>query len=269
MLDQAARYPVKSRSMATWANGMMRRILAALTVVCLGAQAEANRLQEKHHEYLTSNLLAIYYHELGHALIDVMKLPIFGQEEDAADVLSVFLIDALWDGDRAIQMAYHTADGFLGVADDNADSEPIYWGVHGLDLQRYYTFVCLFYGADPDARKRMADDLKLPEYRQRTCRNEYEQARDSWGAVIGRLKENGPGRSIRLLSDHRVDEFGRFTAEVMAAEIAQMNKDLSLPKRILVRVEECGTVNAFYNSKTREIIMCTEFAEYLAEIAPQ
>jgi len=245
----------------------MRTFLSLFLAFALAAPAGAARLEDRHKQYLTSNLLAIFYHELGHALVDVMKLPIFGQEEDAADVLSVFMIDALWDGDTAIQMAYHTADGFLGEAKHRSGGEPAYWDVHGPDLQRYYTFVCLFYGADPEARQQVADDLDLPEPRQRTCKNEYEQARESWGAVIGKLKSaGGTHRSIRILADHRVDEFGRFTAEVMRAEIAQMNKDLALPKRILVRVEECGTANAFYDSKTREIIMCTEFAEYLTEI---
>ncbi|MBA4350919.1 MAG: hypothetical protein C0427_06690, partial [Rhodobacter sp.] len=37
-------------------------------------------------------MLAIFYHELGHALIDVMQLPVLGLEEDAADVLSVVMI---------------------------------------------------------------------------------------------------------------------------------------------------------------------------------
>ena len=48
----------------------------------------------------------------------------------------------------------------------------------------------------------------------------------------------------------------------------QMNAALSLPKRVLVRVEECGVANAFYVSKTREITMCTEFAKYLSELEP-
>ena len=35
------------------------------------------------------------FHEFGHALIDVLGLPIFGQEEDAADVLSALMIGEL------------------------------------------------------------------------------------------------------------------------------------------------------------------------------
>lgn len=246
----------------------MKHILAVILTLALALPAGAGRLRDGSRDYLSANLLAIFYHELGHALIDIMKLPIFGQEEDAADVLSVFLIDALFEGEVANQMAYDTAYGFLGEVRNNSGYEPAYWDVHGPDLQRYYTFVCLFYGADAAGRRDLADELDLPEARQETCVDEYEQAAESWGPVIATLQEAGAGRTIRFLADHRVDEYGRFTAKVLQQEIATMNKRLSLPKRLLVRVEECGTANAFYDGKTREIIMCTEFASYLADIEP-
>ena len=55
---------------------------------------------------------------------------------------------------------------------------------------------------------------------------------------------------------------------MIETEVASMNETMSLPKRLLVRVEPCATVNAFYDAKTREIIMCTELAEWLSDVAP-
>lgn len=115
----------------------------------------------------------------------------------------------------------------------------------------------------------MARDLELPDGRIETCEEEFQQASNSWGPVIDKLTENGAGRSIRFLADHRVDSYGKLAGDVIASEVASMNKDMSLPKRLLVRVESCGTVNAFYDAKAREIIMCTEFAEWLAGVAPR
>ncbi len=246
----------------------MKHILAFVIALSLAMPAGAGRLRDSSGDYLSANLVAVFYHEFGHALVDVMKLPIFGQEEDAADVLSVFLIDALYDNQTANEMAILIANGWLGEAKHSGGGEPAYWDVHGPDLQRYFTFVCLFYGANPKERKVIADSLDLPVERQRTCVTEYEQARESWGKVVNRLYSNGPGKTIRILADHRIDEFGRFTAEVIRQEVAEMNAALSLPKRVLVRVEECGVANAFYVSKTREITMCTEFAKYLSELEP-
>ena len=47
--------------------------------------------------FVTSNPISVVYHELGHAVIDTMQVPIFGQEEDAANVFSILLIDEKFD----------------------------------------------------------------------------------------------------------------------------------------------------------------------------
>ena len=88
-------------------------------------------------------------------------LPVFGQEEDAADVLSVVLIDAFYDEETAVQITYDAAYGFLGYADEQAETgeEPAFWDTHGPDLQRHYTLVCLFYGADAEERDDVAQEL--------------------------------------------------------------------------------------------------------------
>jgi len=62
--------------------------------------------------FVESNLNSVFYHELGHAVIDLMQLPIFGQEEDAADVLSVLMIHELFEEDAAQIVAYDAAFGF-------------------------------------------------------------------------------------------------------------------------------------------------------------
>jgi len=249
----------------------MRRLFMLLSFLSLTGPVMAGQVDKKTADFVAANMMAIYYHELGHALIDILKLPIFGQEEDAADVASAVLIHEFFGEESAVRIAHATASGFLGDRDINAAGreEVAYWDVHGPDLQRYYTFVCLFFGANPSERRELARELKLPEGRMDTCEGEYDQADSSWGGVIDDLIENGGGHSIRFLADHRVNELGKMASEVIEAEVKAMNKDLSLPKRLLVRVEPCDTINAFYDLKTREIIMCTEFAEWLADVAPR
>lgn len=249
----------------------MKHLIALLIGLCLAVPAHARVVDKKTSEFVAANMIAIYYHEFGHALIDIMKLPIFGQEEDAADVLSAVLINDFFKEDAAQRIAYATAYGQLGDKDLSRAStaDVAYWDVHGPDLQRYYTFVCLFYGANPEAREGLADDLELPHGRRDTCEDEFELANNSWGPVIDELIDNGGGQTIRFLADHRISQVGKIAADVLAKEVAAMNKDMSLPKRMLVRVEPCDTVNAFYDAKAREIIMCTEFAEWLSDVAPR
>ena len=80
---------------------------------------------------MSSNIASIFYHELGHAIIDKMSVPIFGQEEDAADVLSILMIDQVYDEESAQDVAYDAALGFL--TDAEQAEELAFWGVHGLD----------------------------------------------------------------------------------------------------------------------------------------
>lgn len=216
--------------------------------------------------YVESNLLGIFYHELGHALIDILGLPIFGQEEDAADVLSVFLLDAFWEEDAAVELAYDTAFGFLGEAQQGY--EIAYWDVHGPDLQRYYNLVCVFYGANPDERDDVADDLGLPQERAEYCPDEYDQANDSWGAVLDEIHTPAGGRSLRFGDVETDTEGGAFTFEVIEAEVDAINEEFSLPEKLTVSVVPCGEANAFYDPNHREIVMCTEFADYLVKVMP-
>ena len=210
--------------------------------------------------FVEANLLGIFYHELGHALIDILGLPVFGQEEDAADVASVLLIDGFYEEEDAQALAYDTAFGFLGEA---ALGDVTYWDVHGPDEQRFYNTVCLFYGANPDAREDFAIDLGLPEERAVTCPEEFQLALDSWGPAFDEIA--GQGNSI-LFND---GGYNLLTTDVMAAEVAALNDDFDLPTPLIVRVESCGEANAFYDLGTTEIIMCTEFEDHLLALYDQ
>ncbi|WP_299353982.1 DUF4344 domain-containing metallopeptidase [uncultured Shimia sp.] len=252
----------------------MKHLLACLAVVfCLTPPARAEFTADASDDvrgYVESNLLGIFYHELGHALIDFLDLPIFGQEEDAADVLSVFLIDAFWEEESAVQMAYDTAFGFLGESEERelAGEEPAYWDVHGPDLQRYYNLVCVFYGANPEERDDVADDLGLPPERAEYCPDEYDQANDSWGAVLDDVLHPNNGGDFGLNTVETPTEGGRFTLEVIQAELDALDTELRLPFRLHTDIVPCGEPNAFYDPQTRSITICTEFADYLVETMP-
>jgi len=208
--------------------------------------------------FVEANLLGIFYHELGHALIDVLGLPVFGQEEDAADVASILLIDGFYEEEDAQALAYDAAFGFLAEADIAGDVA--YWDVHGPDEQRFFNTVCLFYGANPEEREEFAIDLGLPEERAWTCPEEFELALDSWGPALDEIAGSG---SSFVFDD---GGFDTLTSAVMAAEVDALNGDFLMPETVLVRVEECGEANAFYDPNTVEIIMCVEFEDHLRQL---
>lgn len=207
--------------------------------------------------FVEANILGIFYHELGHALIDVMQMPVFGQEEDAADVASILLIDHLFEPESALAMAYDVANGFWAEAVANAENPVPYWDTHGPDEQRFYNTVCLFYGGDPDTRDDFAEDMELPEERAEYCVEEYELAADSWGAVFDELAEGGEP----MLFTAEVE--GSFTAGIIGAEVEALNADFGFPSTVQVITGECDEANAFYDPSDQSIIMCEEFEAHL------
>lgn len=238
-------------------------MIRALPLLLLGLPVAAQDLSADQKAYVEANTLGIFYHELGHALIDVMGLPIFGQEEDAADVLSVFLTDAFYDEETAVALAYDTAWGFQAEAEVTGD-DVAWWDVHGPDQQRYFNLVCLFYGANPEEREDVAADLGLPEERADYCPDEYAQAAESWGAVIDELAENGPGDTLVLQIDDPEAAGATLLADVLGAELDALNAELSLPAPLPVIVARCDEANAFYDPASQSITMCTEFVDHLA-----
>ncbi len=238
----------------------MRITLLVLMVLFAGGllpafgQSNAEKIDARD-AYVSSNIVSIFYHELGHAIIDKMSVPIFGQEEDAADVLSILMIDQIYDEEPAQDIAYDAALGFL--ADAEQAEELAFWGVHGIDEQRFYNLICLFYGANPADRIFFAEDLGLPEERADSCPEEYDQAILSWGGVLdqmlalkGKIIFEGPVESL--------------IGQVVAEEIAFLNRQLGFPFDFAVLIETCEEANAFYDPETGSVTLCAEFETYLS-----
>jgi hypothetical protein len=214
--------------------------------------------------FVQGNVLGTLYHEIGHAMIDVLQLPVLGQEEDAADTLAVVLTHNLWEEEDARSVATATALSFLLTAGEG--NEPAYWGVHGPDEQRFFNTVCLFYGADPDARADFAKENELPSERAEYCPEEFTLADESWGGLLAdvELVEGvAPTASFRFVDP----EDGSDVAALLADEVADLNTRFALPVTVTVRLEACDEANAFYDPADQSILICTEYVDYLTQQA--
>jgi hypothetical protein len=125
----------------------------------------------------------ILLHELGHALIDQLDLPVTGREEDAADQLAtVALIDADEGGVDAVAGA---AVWFASLATDGEIDTLEFADEHGLNAQRFYNLLCWVYGADPAANADVVGEDGLPESRAGQCPAEYARLSASWERPLG------------------------------------------------------------------------------------
>ncbi len=214
--------------------------------------------------FVTANIVATLYHEVGHALLSIRSIDMAGSEEDAADALSVLLIDRLHSEDAAQAMMRHVADAYLlydaqGTA---GGARWVYGDTHALDLVRHQTLVCLFYGANPAAREGLADDLDLHPIRRESCPEEFQAVADAWDRWLEGMPPQDHGPGLRLVVPPDRD---RLTATVADA-LRRLNGEYGLPVPVDVTVERCGEANAFFDPRARRIVICTEYAAELAHL---
>jgi hypothetical protein len=155
-------------------------------------------------EQLIAGLFAaVLLHEAGHAVFDLMEVPIFGREEDAADQMAAFI---------ALQFSKETARTIIkGFAyfwalnanpnttfpDPNAPDYPTdpeqqcmadpfcaYSDEHGTGWQRMFNTLCIAYGGDPENFKDLVEANWLPADRAKNCKNEFDQLRYAFSKTV-------------------------------------------------------------------------------------
>jgi len=234
---------------------------------------EAAALDAERFEFVRTNLISTFYHELAHALIDIMELPVLGQEEDAADVFSVVMVDRLFDEAEAIAINSGAARGFEvdAIKMRSRGHEWDWTDEHGPDMQRYYNIVCLTYGSAPERRADFAEQMGLPEGRAEICESEFALAKNSWGLVIKQIADAKTGKPVSFSESAR-SGLQMQAAQVIENEVRRMNEKFNLPRRLRVTVKRCGRGSnfyAFYSSGREKITVCTNYIDELYRDAPE
>lgn len=129
-------------------------------------------------------LVFVFYHELGHALVDVYELPITGREEDAVDQLATVMLLETWEGEDS-ELAITASAEWFDTSSVEREGDPDMADEHSLDEQRYYNLLCWTYGSDPDYFSDYVEDWELPAERAERCPSEYEQISRAWNTLLG------------------------------------------------------------------------------------
>ena len=146
---------------------------------------------------------AVLLHETGHAVFDLLNVPVFGREEDAADFMAAFIpLQFGTDVARTVikGFAYFWAyDAYRGAdpqvtapstkakdPDAQCYQDPFcaYSDEHGTASQRMYNVVCLAYGGNPAAFKDFVDIGWLPPERAEGCAAEYKQLASAFAKTV-------------------------------------------------------------------------------------
>ena len=126
-------------------------------------------------------------HEIAHAVFDLLQVPIWGREDDAADRVAALTMMQFSD-----QVAFTT---IVGTAKFFEYSKRIWTGVDFAQLgspeaQRFYNYLCIAYGGDPRTFHFLAPRpgptkiARLSEARAPRCQREYQQVQHAFDLRI-------------------------------------------------------------------------------------
>lgn len=127
--------------------------------------------------------LFTFFHELGHALVDIYQLPITGKEEDAVDSFATIILLNVYEDDYGVLSGMFQFDVEAEEEEQALESLP-FWDEHSLSSQRFYDTACLIYGSDPNGFNFIIEEDYLPEERAERCEEEYEQKSNAWETLL-------------------------------------------------------------------------------------
>jgi Putative metallopeptidase len=240
----------------------------------LASNPRLKKLSEQKREDLVNfvggNMLFVLLHELGHAAMQEMRLPILGREEDQADNFAI--IGLINVGNQISHRALvEAAKGwFLSDRRDRKDREPLaFYDEHGLDKQRAYNIVCLLFGSDPDRLADLAKETELPRDRQESCKTQdYPRISSSWDGVlqIHRRAADQPRVNIEVIhGDGKgdLDTYAQAFRAIRMVEIVAQNtsNNFAWPRPFVLEWQTCGFINARWVQSTRRLTLCYELAQ--------
>ena len=162
------------------------------------AQQHRNGLDEGYpFRYVRANIRFIVLHETGHALVDLLDLPVTGRQEDAVDQLAAILMLRFADLDETSEQVIgnlRMAADWLLSHSTGAYNLDAYADEHALGEQRYFNLQCLIYGTDPAAFAGMVAAGDLTPARARGCARETRLATRAWLRLL--LPHLAPGLEL-------------------------------------------------------------------------
>jgi uncharacterized membrane protein YhaH (DUF805 family) len=150
-------------------------------------------------------------HEVGHAVFDMLQVPIFGREEDAADQIAAFVM-LNFGKDFASRALTGSAEMWRAM--DAPLSHTAFADEHGTALQRYYNLLCITYGGQPDTFKDLVETGVLPKERASRCGREYEQVKFAFTQTVW------PHVDQDLLKKVQAVDWAKWTAPSIMDEVS-------------------------------------------------
>jgi len=179
-------------------------------------------------DVLVGAAVDVFLHEIGHAVFDILDIPIFGREEDAADFFSAYIIlqaepaiafrlirGVAYLYAREVQDAEEKLQDELTISLPAGQQEEAknkvqkrgpmikslairsYADSHGLPVQRYFNLLCIAYGSNPKIFANALTVGRLTKQRAEGCNEEFEQVKSAMERLIGPSIDKKLQRKLR------------------------------------------------------------------------
>ena len=221
--------------------------------------------------FIDANVQHILQHEVGHALIELLELPVLAQEEDAADLYATMdVLDNFEDTEARTILTYAVIANLAFAEQVGKPDTADYYDEHDLDIQRAYRIVCLGFGTDEDVFKKLADQFDMPADRRDTCIDDAYRSWESWEKVLEphrRGESTKPSAQNVTVAYIENDEFSDIRDYFMEMSLLEdtakyLDQNFKLPA-LALRTDSCGEANAFFDPEERSVTICYELYDML------
>ncbi len=246
---------------------LIRAIAGLAVALGLVAPAQAPAQADAEADALAATR-AIFYHELGHALVDLLDLDVVGPEETVVDEFSTLLLILESRRDGAGHGALLAAARFWYLAAEPEVESATYWQTHDFSRRRGFAIVCLMYGSDPDRFHAVMGELGVAEDRREACVREYREKSENWVNLLSpHLSGQAPAaRTGRVRPVYRPGAAAQTWrgARLLERLAAEANRLFPLPRDIALEARPCGSANAFWDGA--RIVLCYELHGLMVEL---
>ena len=123
-------------------------------------------------------------HEVAHAIFDILQVPIWGREDDAADRLAALMMVELGEDVEKVTILGTTALFKWSATSAKAWTGSSFADTASPDAQRYFNYLCIAVAADYPSFGGAIEHGIIPPARAGDCAHEYEQIKTAFDLRI-------------------------------------------------------------------------------------
>ncbi|MBV1930390.1 MAG: DUF4344 domain-containing metallopeptidase [Porticoccaceae bacterium] len=233
--------------------------------------------------FVLANLEFTLLHEFSHMLIEELKLPVLGTEEDAADRIAMIVMLRA----RQHQSAEEVIPWLFAVAGDwytewelkdRPSGKIDYWDNHHLEIQRFHNIVCLIYGGKVELLEDLIDTEILPFERAMSCEAEYRQADHAVQWLLDTYGHSGKimntGEQFTVTYEEPIEGQNELMFDLLQSSrvaeklVAALSARFSLPRPISIEFDNCvSEPDAYWHSPTASVTVCYELLGHFLNMA--